>query len=47
MDYFFHGENLSDEEKEIYKQKQKDGFFWQLDLAQKLKLPVIIHCREA
>jgi len=31
LDYFFHGENLSDEEKEIYKQKQKDGFFWQLD----------------
>jgi len=27
LDYFFHGENLSDEEKEIYKQKQKDGFF--------------------
>jgi len=47
LDYFFHGENLSDEEKEVCKKKQKGGFSWQLDLAQKLKLPVIIHCREA
>lgn len=47
LDYFFRGENFSEEEKEIHKKKQEDGFLWQLNLAQKLKMPVIIHCREA
>lgn len=33
--------------KELFKQKQKDIFARQVDLAKELNLPVIIHCRDA
>lgn len=33
--------------KEIFKQKQKEVFIQQLDLAKELNLPVVIHCRLA
>jgi TatD DNase family protein len=44
LDYFSRTENpISDEQKE----SQKKGFIAQIELAEELKLPVIIHCREA
>lgn len=41
LDYYNHGEKISDEEKEF----QKEGFIFQLNLAKKNNLPVVIHCR--
>lgn len=42
LDYHNHGEKLiSEEEKEL----QKKGFVLQLELAKKLKKPVVLHCR--
>ncbi len=44
LDYFSHsGKEITDEQKKA----QKEGFIKQLELAQELNLPVIIHCREA
>ena len=42
LEYHSHnGEEITREQKEF----QKEGFIHQLELAQKLKLPVVIHCR--
>lgn len=43
LDYFNRGEALSEEGKNF----QKEGFVFQLELARKLNLPVILHCRGA
>lgn len=37
----------SDSKKEIFKREQRDIFSKQIDLAEDLNLPMIIHCREA
>ncbi|HAI74237.1 MAG TPA: hydrolase TatD [Candidatus Moranbacteria bacterium] len=44
LDYFSHNEKKIGEKE---KESQKAGFISQLDLARKLNLPVIIHCRDA
>ncbi|EKE11154.1 MAG: hypothetical protein ACD_15C00133G0005 [uncultured bacterium] len=42
LEYYSHdGNQVSDKQKEF----QKEGFVFQLELARKLKKPVIIHCR--
>ncbi len=42
LEYHSHdGAPIADEQKEF----QKEGFIYQLELAKKLKLPVVIHCR--
>jgi TatD DNase family protein len=43
LDYYNHGEKLSEHDKEF----QKEGFVYQLELAKDLSLPVILHCRGA
>ena len=43
LDYYNHGEEMAEHDKEF----QKEGFIFQLELARKLKLPVVIHCRGA
>jgi len=44
LDNYTHGENPTTEEQ---KEKQRDGFIKQIILAKELKLPVVIHCRDA
>jgi len=42
LEYYSHdGNTVTDAQKEF----QKEGFLFQLELAKKLKLPVVIHCR--
>ena len=44
LDYFSHTNNaITDEQKKM----QKIGFLAQIEIARELKLPVIVHCREA
>lgn len=44
LDYFSHSEDpITLEQKE----NQKKGFIAQIELARKLELPVVVHCREA
>jgi TatD DNase family protein len=44
LDYFDHsGGDIS----EVHKENQKKGFISQIELAQKLELPVVVHCRPA
>lgn len=43
LDYFNHGKELSEDGKKF----QKEGFVYQLELARKLNLPVVLHCRGA
>lgn len=44
LDYFSHTENPITEEQ---KENQQKGFVAQLEIARELKLPVIVHCRDA
>lgn len=44
LDYFYHPKNLK---KEEYRNLQKEVFKKQLDLAEELNLPVVIHIRNA
>jgi TatD DNase family protein len=41
LDYYNQGEELSEKNKQF----QKEGFIFQLELARRLKKPVVIHCR--
>ena len=44
LDYFIHdGSTITDAQKEL----QKKGFVEQMEFAKELKLPVILHCRDA
>jgi len=44
LDYFSHdGDSITPEQKE----KQKNGFVIQIEIANKFDLPVVIHCRDA
>ena len=45
LDYWYRPKGTG--KKELFKQEQKRIFEKQLDLAEELKLPVIIHCRSA
>ena len=45
MDFYYKPKGTA--KKEQFKQLQKDVFIKQLDLAEELNLPVIIHCRVA
>ncbi len=45
LDYYYKPKTKS--RQELFKQKQKEVFIEQLNLAQELGLPVIIHCRMA
>ena len=45
LDYYYKPKGA--EKKEKYKQKQKEVFIAQLEMAEELNLPVIVHCRMA
>ena len=45
LDYYYKPKSAA--KKEQFKQKQKEVFIAQLEMAEELKLPVIIHCRVA
>jgi len=45
LDYYYKPKNET--KKEQFKQKQKEVFIAQLEMAEELNLPVIIHCRMA
>jgi TatD DNase family protein len=44
LDYFSHTDDAITDEQKAW---QNDGFFAQIRLAQELRLPMIIHCRDA
>ena len=45
LDYYYKPKGTA--KKELFKQKQKEVFIQQLEMAEELNLPVIIHCRMA
>lgn len=48
LDYYIHQSAASSEQKTISSEQkafQKEGFLAQIELAQELKLPIIVHCR--
>ena len=45
FDYYYKPKTTK--KKEIFKEKQRQVFLEQLDLAEELKLPIILHCRMA
>jgi TatD DNase family protein len=47
LEYYFYEKNLTEEEKNKIIEKQKEGFMYQIELAVKNNLPLVIHCREA
>ncbi|MDQ1284425.1 MAG: hypothetical protein QG620_773 [Patescibacteria group bacterium] len=47
LEYHFPDNATSEEQQNVLKMKQKEGFLFQIDLAIELDLPLIIHCREA
>lgn len=47
LEYYFKDKKFSAEEIKNSKEKQKEGFLYQIDLAIRRDLPLVIHCREA